>query len=334
MSSIYIFLKDIFIIFTPFVIIDIFFRHFYQTNIFSVISWWFKYHPEIEYKAPLFMGFAFMFFAFWVTIGFFTQTVSLSFSSETHDLVYIGTIEKGDSLFVKPENIHLPPIQYHAFGGAKPYYFTNIFRKAKFLRDKGSDRLGAPVSEYTFNKLFSTIIIMVALFPLLILVLHNLAYLVSIKAETVDFEPDIHTMDAFIALLTQWKLDPFKLIGITIGSIIFFFIFSYYSSNNDRIFDNRIIELPREITPGYEIEAIPINQKRRISESPGSSSFDTGFRTIIFKFNDIFPLPVYVSYYYDSAKRPNLEQLADINIKNGKRMKVKVLDDLSIEVVD
>ena len=56
-------------------------------------------------------------------------------------------------------------------------------------------------------------------------------------------------------------------------------------------------------------------------------------RTIIFKFEAGFTLPVYIAYKYDATQFPALEKLADNNIKHGVLMKVKILDDLSLDLV-
>ncbi len=334
MSMIYIWIKDIFLAIIPFVLANLFFKHFYQTNIFSVATWWYKYHSDVDYRAPLFIGLVFSFFAFWATIGFIGHTVSVAFHGETHTLLYIGDIEDNKSVFVKPKNIKMPIIEFRDFIGSSPYTFKNIFKRTKFLRDKGTDRLGAPVANFSFGNVLVSLSAMLILIPILLVVLHNFAYLVQIKAETLDFEPPIPTMDAFTSLLSNWNLTPYRLVFFSLGMLVTTILLNNITPKVKNVFGYRAIELPRVITPNHEMSVLPVAYKTHIIHISGSPETDTGYRTITFKVEKEFPIPVYISYYFKITSRPELATLALKNIKLKKEMQVRVLDNLMIEVID
>jgi len=331
---IYVYLKDTLSILLPFVLIHLFLQHFYQTSLFSVVIWWFKYFFKMDYKEVVLIGVFFTFFALWASIGSIIQSVSLVFHGEQHEMVYVGNTSENVSMLYHAKDLTLPPIKEYNFTPPTTS-FNNIFHKTTFLRDKDTHRIGAPKSQFSWGSLLQVIWVMLILAPIFLAVLHALAYPVSIKAETMDFYPDIPLGDAFTVLLQEYGITPLKFIFFPIVIIFLPLILPSFSNNEVTKFRaNRAISLPMEITPNYLINALPVNYFREIIDNISNGpDTDTGMRSIIFKFDQGFKIPVYVSYKYDSKKYPDLEKLAVNNIKHGIPMKVKITLDLGIELV-
>ncbi len=331
---IYVYLKDILSILLPFVLIHLLLQHFYQTSLFSVVIWWFKYFFKMDYKEVVLIGVFFTFFAFWASIGSVIQNVSLAFHGEQHEMVYVGNISEDQSLLYHAKDLTLAPIKEYNFT-LPTTSFHNIYHKITFLRDKDTDRIGAPKSQFSWGSLSQVIWVMLILSPIFLGVLHALAYPVSVKAETMDFYPDIPLGDAFTALLQRYGITPLKFVAFPIIVIFLPLILPSFSDNETSKFRaNRAISLPMEISPNYLINALPVNSFREIIDNISNGpDTDTGMRNIIFKFEEGFTIPVYVSYKYDSKQQPKLEELANSNIQHGIPMKVKIRSDLSIELV-
>ena len=332
---IYVYLKDTLSILLPFLLIHLFLQHFYQTSLFSVVIWWFKYFFKMDYKEVVLIGVFFTFFAFWASIGFIIQNVSLAFHGEQHEMVYVGNISENQSLFYHAKDLTLAPIKEYNFT-LPTTSFNNIYHKTTFLRDKNTNRLGAPKSQFSLGGLLQVIWVMLILAPLFLGVLHALAYPVSIKVETMDFYPDIPLGDAFTALLQRYGITPLTFVAFPIIIIFLPLILpSFSDSEASKFRADRAIPLPMKIIPSYEVNALPMNSFREIIDNiSNGTDTDTGMRSIIFKFEEGFEIPVYVSYKYNSKQQPKLEKLAYSNIQFGIPMKVKILDDLSIELVN
>ena len=332
---IYIYLKDTLSIVLPFVFIHLFLQHFYQTSLFSVVIWWFKYFLKMDYKEVVLIGVFFTFFAFWASVGSIIQNISLAFHGEKHEMVYVGNISENQSLLYHAKDLTLAPLKEYNFTQPTTS-FNNIYHKTTFLRDKDTDRLGAPLSQFSLGSLLQVIWVMLILAPIFLGVLHALAYPVSVKAETMDFYPDIPLGDAFTTLLQKYGITPLKFVAFPIIMIFLPLILPSFSDGKANKFRvNRDISLPMIISPNYEINALPVNSFREIIDNISNGpDTDTGMRSIIFKFEEGFKIPVYVSYKYDSKQQPKLEKLANSNIQHGIPMKVKVMDDLTIELVN
>ncbi len=334
LPMIYVYLKDTLSILLPFFLIHLFLQYFYQTSLFSVVIWWFKYFLKMDYKEVLLIGAFFTFFSFWASIGAIIQNISLAFHGEEHRMVYAGNIAENQSLLYHAKDLTLPPIKEYNFV-APALTFKNIYHETIFVRDKNTDRLGAPKTHFSLGSLLQVFWVMLILSPIFLGLLHALAYPVSISIETLDFSPKISLGDAFTAKLAQYGISPLKLVAFPIVMIFLpLFLPSFSDKDKNKFLVNKNLSLPIIITPNNQVSVLPIHSFREIIESiSDGQDTDTGIRNIIFKFKEDFKLPVYVSYQFDSKEFPELEQLADNNIKHGIPMKVKILDDLSLELV-
>jgi len=331
---IYVYLKDTVSILLPFLFIHLLLQYFYQTSLFSVATWWFKYFFKVEYKEVLLIGLFFTFFAFFTSIASIIQNISLAFYGEKHEMVYVGNISENESLLYHAKDLTLEPIKEYNFTHPTTS-FINIYHKTVFLRDKGTNRLGAPKSQFSLGSFLQVIWVMLILAPIFLAVLHALAYPVSVKSETMDFSPNIPLGDSFTALLQSYGITPLKFVAFPILVIFLPLILPNFSSNKTSEFrTNRAISLPIEIRSNHLVNVLPVNSFREIIDNISNGpDTDTGMRSIIFKFEEGFKIPVYVTYKYDSKQHPNLEELANNNILHGTKMQVKILEDLSIELI-
>jgi len=337
MLPVFVLIKDIVTILTPFVGMELYMRKVYNVDTIKVVTWWFKNHSTLDYdySGPALIPLFFCVFALFATIAHLIQAGSLAFHGENHQLLYIGDVKKDRSLFVDPDNLKAEPEKYSGFMGGFNYSFSTVFTQTIFKRDKGTDRLGATVKSFSFISLLTSFFLLLAfIFPTMG-VLHMYAYPVAVGLETASFDPAVPTMDAFNALLVGWKLGIIKVVFINSGLFIFLMVVS--SKMPSEMYGKQVLDLPTSIAPGETIKGQPILIKhhttRRSKSSGGYDDVDTGYRTIVFKFEEPFVIPVYASVYFDSTQEPTLENFAYEHIKSNSPLKLEILEDLGIKVI-
>ena len=337
MGSLFILVKEALAIFAPFIAMELYLRHFYQTGIVKCAIWWYKFRSEMDYLGLLLFIMLFIWFALYATFSHLVQAGALAFHGEQHRMVYIGDVNKERSLFVSADDLNSEPQKYSRFTKGFNYSFSTIYTETYFARDKGTDRLGVTINSFSFASLLTSFVMLAAFILPAMAAMHALAYPISIGLENTQFEPVVPAMEAFQKLLGRWNLNVVPMVFANFGILFLGIIAS--ANIKPETFGRQIINLPESITPGYEIEGLPIlvkhhTDRRSTGSRDGYSDVDTGFRTIVFKFEKDFPTPVYASTYYDSREKPGLGDLAYQNSQTNTKMKLKILDDLNIEVIN
>ena len=335
---IYVYLKDIFLILIPFILSNLIFQYFYQTNLLKVTIWWFKFHNEIPHQGILYIGLFFTYIIVWVSSGSIINKISWALHGEKHEMIYVGNPSKGEALLYPADNLKTSP-KIDKNLNTTTLTFENIYRKITYRRDKNSSRLGLLNAEakFSWSSLFSTTCFIIAFTPVFFALMHSFAYVVTMQLETIDFYPDKTWQEAWVNLYSPYGITLKKMLitscVLVFGPIILFTVLP--SNNSSRsAFGERAINLPMDIRPSYKVMGLPIDSYRVISKGvAGSKDRDTGFRVIIFKFSENFPKPVYVSLKYDSKEYPELEKQSDSDIKHGIPMKVRITNELGIELV-
>ncbi|KGJ94789.1 hypothetical protein [Colwellia psychrerythraea] len=335
----YVYLKDIFLILIPFILSNLVFQYFYQTNILKVTVWWFKYHNEIDHQGVLYIGLFFTYIIIWASTGSIINKISWALHGEKNQMIYVGDISKNEALLYPADNLQAPAVKDSNISGAS-FSFNRIYKKVTYLRDKGSTRLGLPSAggEFSWRGLFSTACFIAAFTPVFFALMHSFAYIVSMQLETMDFYPDKTWQEAWVNLYNPYGITLKKMMitscALIFGPIVLFTILPSKSSARSA-FGERVINLPMDIRPSNKVMGLPIESYRVINKGvAGSKDTDSGYRVIIFKFKDNFPKTVYVSLKFDSKQHPELEKQAENNIKHGIPMKVIITDNLGIELVN
>jgi len=318
---------------------EFYMRVIYHVGMYKVVIWWFKESHTLDYNygGPLLIGLFFSYLALFGTLAHLIQAGSLAFHGENHRLLYVGDVKKDRSLFISPDDLTAEPKKYSNFVGGFNYSFSTIFTETIFKRDKGTDRLGGTLKTFSFASLFASFVLLVAFLLPMMGVIHMYAHPVSIGLEVPPFDPKLPPVEVFDFLLKGWGLSFVKALFINFGLLILAVFVSSYTPSET--YGKQMINLPRDITPGYIIEGQPVLVKHHTSRQSNSSGdgysdVDTGFRTIVFKFEKDFPTAVYVSTYFDSREKPELGDLAYRNSQTNTPMKLMIQEDLSIKVVD
>lgn len=334
----FVYVKDFILVLLPFLLCQVVFQFFYQTSIYKVTLWWVNYHNEIDHQSVIFVGMLFVFLTIWATAGSVITKISYALSGEEYELVYVGNNMKHQALLYNANDLNAFPINDYNLPTAA-FSFENIYRKVTYKREKGSHRLGLPKTStgFPWSSVITSICFLIALTPVFLALTHSLAYVVSMKIEMVEFSPSFTWQEAWLKIFEPYGFSLKRMLLISgffiIGPMVTF-SFLPSSTTASQIYGERITPLPTIIRPNSELKALPIGSYKIITEGTGNATdSDTGRRVIIYKFDDVFLKPVYVSYMYDAKEQPNLEEIVGNNINNNIMMRVEILENLAIKPV-
>jgi len=339
MLQFFILFKNALMIFGPLIAIEFYMRVVYHLGLSKVVVWWFKDSHTLDenYGIPLLIGLFFSYLAVFAALALFIQMGSNFIIGEKHSAVYVGHDYKDRSLFVPADDVTREPKPDTTFVEGFNYSFNNVLTETIFIRDKGTDILGGTLKSYSLGSFISYLLLLITFLIPLLVVVHFYAYPVTANIPNSIYDANLDGMESFDLMLKSFGFGAVKLLFTFFGLLVLYF-FTAVKQQSKESYGPQIYNLPASIYSGNIIEGQPIHveyHKSQRSNSSGSySDYDNGYRTIVFKFEKDFPTPVYVSTYYDSREKPGLGDLAYQNSQSNTKMKLKILDDLSIEVVD
>lgn len=335
-------MKSIVSVLAPIFVMEWYLRTVYHVGLLKISGWWFKNHAtsDYDYAAPALIGLFFCLLAYFAMTSYLLHTASLAVHGEKLHYAYLGNEYPNQSVFVPADNFEVEPLRAgnHVsgddLGKSFNYSFSSVFTETIFEREKGTSGIGSEAKSFSFASLLQSVLLLIAFALPMMGILHAYAYPVAINLGSAGFDPSVSLGDAFNALLSGCKLTPVKAVLLNIGVFILIAVIAviniYVSPDT---YGKRLLELPNSIEPGNIIEARPLLLEHNIIRSEDAGNIDTGYRTIVFRFEKDFPVPVYVSAYFDSELEPGLSDLARRHIQNATPLKVKILEDLRIQVV-
>ena len=326
-------------IFGPLIAIEFYMRAVYHLGLSKVVVWWFKESHTLDsnYGIPLLIGLFFSYLAVFAALAHFIQMGAFIITAEKHQMVYVGHDYKDRSLFVPSDDLTQEPKSDTVFIEGFNYSFNTVLTETTFIRDKGTDILGATLNSYSFGSFVTSLILLITFLIPLLVVVHFYAYPATALIPGSLYDANLGGMDALDKMLKSIGFGVVKLLFTFFGLFVLYF-FTAVKQQSSETYGSQIYDLPASINSGNIIEGQPIHveyhKTQRTNSSGSLSDVATDFRTIVFKFEKNFPTAVYVSYHYDSEERPELSDLAYQNSKNNTKMKLRINDDLGIEVVE
>ena len=80
---------------------QLYFQHYYQIDLLSIIDWWLTYSSYTNLEVPVIMGLAFTVFVFYGQIYAISRNVSALFPGKHVELIYTGSISSTEAQFSK-----------------------------------------------------------------------------------------------------------------------------------------------------------------------------------------------------------------------------------------
>lgn len=319
----------------PLILLHLIFLYFYQTNIFSIASWWFKNHAKTGYFGLAMMGLFFASLLVWVSFSSIIRDVTIAFNSETHEMIYVGEVEKNTSHLYHANNTQLAPIaSLNTFDNNLS--FAPIYRTVTFKSDSRTQRLGVKnkFNSFSLISFLQTVLLIIGYAPLFLIVAH--AFALGPQIDEVDSE--LTWGESFWQVYKPYGLN---LKNLLVGSSLFIFgpiiLIAFLPSNNQfgspPVLKDRAIGLPSFIHPGKRLFVEPVSSyKVTVEGIENNNDIETNARVVIFKFEEGFSIPVYVSYHFSAEKHPTLFSTVNRLIESKRLMAVKIQADLSLKV--
>lgn len=255
-----------------------------------------------------------------------------------NDYIYLGNNQKFSALYLQDKmlNVQLykvtsPDIEYN-------FSFDNVGRKQRFVKHDGDiSELGASAELFTLGRLFTYIWISGLFIIPLMGTLHA-----CISALKQDLTPTdvVFSYDWKSSFDSFWGHYGVSVGSLLIASVVLLIFTSIWSARFPRQrFGARSKALPLSVRAGVVLDAKPvaidvIEKNRFIGKYDKVETiyYDTQHRNITFEFTSFFKHPIYVT----AVLPPDdlyLEAKIEENISSSRLMQVRVLDDLTIELV-
>ena len=163
-------------------------------------------------------------------------------------------------------------------------------------------------------------------------VIHALSY--PMYTDINGENPYLHgeAMKAFETVLFDFKTSKGLSVLILFGGL---FLGMYFGG---KLPDDKkslpVTPIPLHIKEGKSITAIPlevnIHYETRKNNDDTTSTYDSGFRHAIFRFDKGFDPSVYLTIYFDTTTYPKLEDKISSNIDNQVMMNLVIDENLGI----
>lgn len=331
-----VFVKDIFAVLTPFVLIELYTRYIYNLSWVKVVPWWFKNHGEVEsgVLGASIIAVFFALFAVWVTFGHMTQTAYLLAFGEDHKLIYLGNHAEGKSQLIQTTQRGEQEVIKTSYRDHYNYSFDTIYTQAIFEREQGTSRIGSAKEAYSLYTVVRSAVFLTLFSLILIAAIHALIHPVASQLQSLAIPSDMDALQSFDEIFRPLggSVLRFSIAGFGILFLLAFVLIIAPSSE----YGPRVKSLPSGYISQATVVGMPIVQKRKISTSRlpsgGTRDTDTGYRDTVFRFDQGFPEPVFVTLRYHQNDYPDAEISISQNIDQGRSMQLELTDQLMLKL--
>jgi|GEM_PF-6220989 len=323
--------KSLIAVLAPFVLLDVYLQHYYSVHLHQMVLWWAGNWRLLEH---------FWFITFWslLTLIFSAMLVTgmlirtyLLVLGEDHRLIYAGNVNAHMAEYYFADHSHQPPV----VASSTAHYntsFKTLYGVDHFRKDPGTRRAGIPIKDYHPFSILSRLCLTIALFSILIPLLHIYAYPPELGAGADNPLDSREGLDQFLG---QWGLSMGHLLFAMFSGFIVGMIFKPLAPHQPE--ESSIQPLPGAIRPGARIRGLPISQEivRRSGRKDSHDAHrivDTGYRYAVFRFADGFQMPANVTLHYHQNQHPNWEQTIEEAIKSQRPLQLEIIEDLGIKL--
>ncbi len=263
-----------------------------------------------------------VFFAgFWYACKFAIDFAILYYNHEVYSVMFYGT--DGSSYYFMSsdfsQKIVLP------FFGVQGDSFNEIYREVNIIKST----LGEEQVERT--SIFMPISIFAHIWPITVLFLAYIKFLENVVIDIYKFDEVSRDFSRPAPPTILSEIEDKAIIKLVASLIPLFFIYAYAEYNiTDKLLD-RGHPLPMTIAVGEHIDAKPIAAHKimdsyfnKNGKHETRKTYDTGYRSVLFKFEEGFEAPVYVTDHFYADKNPGYYEYVLLKIKENEAMSIKL----------
>ena len=329
------YLKEIIIWSLPFYALHIYLEKIYHISLGQLFFWWTKNFSNTESSTAIIVSFILIFLLFSLPFTSLINSFYLTLFGEKQTLIYLGNPSANTSMYYKKTDSSKTPFQGYNIDKKYSFSFNELNKPKYFIKDPGTENVvGQKNKRLHATAIISTFFFMIFLLLPALGVIHALAYPMYIDINGTSSYLGGDTMKAFELILLNFKITKGLSVLILFGGLFLGMYFGGKMPNDKNTL--AVTPIPSSIKQGNNITAMPIEvnihyETRRNSDDT-TSTYDSGFRHAIFRFDKGFDPSVYLTFYFDSTANPKPEEKINSNIDNKVMMNLVINEDLGIRL--
>lgn len=333
MWNMFSYLKEIILWSLPFYALHIYIKSIYHVSLGQLLLWWTKNFSDTESSTAIIISFILIFLLFSLPVTSLMNSLYLSLFGEKQTLVYLGNPSSSISMYYKVNDISKTPFQGYNVDKKYSFSFNELNKLKYFIKDPGTENIvGQKNKRLHATAIISTFFFMIFLLLPALGVVHAFAYPMYVDLNGENAYLHGEAMKAFEIVLLDFKITKGLSVLILFGGL---FLGIYFGGKMpDKKNSLPSTPVPSLIKEGKNISAMPIevniHYEDRTNSDNTTSTYDSGFRHAIFRFDKGFDPSVYLTIYFDTAAYPKLEDKISSNIDNQVRMNLVIDENLRI----
>lgn len=329
------YIKEIIIWSLPFLFLHIYLKNVYQISFGQLLVWWFKNFTSADSSTAISISFILIFLLFCLPLTSLMNSFYLGLFGEKQTLVYLGNPSSSISMYYNISDISKRPFQGYNIDQKYNFKFTNLNKLKYFIKDPGTNNIvGQKNIRLHATAITSTFFFMIFFLLPVLGAIHAFSYpmYIDLHGETTHLKGDV--MKAFEIVLLDFKISKGLSALILFGGLILAMYFG--GRMPDETSSLAVTPIPGFIKEGASIKGIPVEINIRYEEVKNNdgttSTHDSGFRYVIFRFDKGFNPSVYLTLYFDLENYPSLEDRIKSNIASKTEMPLAINEDLGVRL--
>lgn len=327
------YIKEIIIWSLPFYALHIYLKNTYHISLGQILVWWPKNFSNIESSTAIIVSFIFIFILFCLPITSLMNSFYLNLFGEKQTLIYLGNSSESTSVYYKNHDLKKKAFEGYNIDQAYNFSFNDINKSKNFIKDPGTTSIvGQKNKRLHITAVLSTFFFMMFFLIPVLGAIHAFSYPMYIDLNVGSENLQGEAFKAFETILLNFKVTKGYSVIILFGSL---FLALFFSANiPDDKNSSRITPLPSYIKVGNKLDAVPIEiniaYSKKTNDDGSTTTYDSGFRNAIFKFDKGFSPSVYVALHFDGNKSSVKEDEIRDNINSKTKINLVIDDDLQL----
>lgn len=327
------YIKEIIIWSLPFYALHIYLEKIYHISLGQLLIWWAKNFTSTESSTAITVSFIFIFLLFCLPTTSLINSFYLSLFGEKQTLVYLGNHSQNNSMYYKQSDITKHTLEGYNIDKSYSFSFSELNKVKYFIKDPGTNEIvGQKNKRLHLTAILSTFFFMMFFMIPVLGVIHAFAYpmYIDINGNSAHFHGE--AMQAFEAVLLDFKITKGMSVFILFGGLL---LAIYFGGQVPKEKDSlSVTPLPTNIKEGATINALPIEinivYEKLTNDDGTTSSYDSGFRTVIFRFDKGFSPAVYLALNFDTNIYSKLENIITESISTQTTMMLLIDENLGV----
>ena len=323
------YIKEIIFWSLPFYFLHLYIKSVYHISLGQLVSWWAKNFSHTESSTAIIVSFILIFLLFCLPFTSLMNSFYLGLFGEKQTLVYLGNSSASNSMYYKEYDFKKSTFEGYNIDQSYNFSFKGVNKLKYFIKDPGTNNIvGQKNKRLHPTAILSTFFFMVFFLLPALGVIHALTYPMYIDLNGSNAYFHGAAGKAFEIVLLDFKITKGISVFILFGGLFMALFFS--GKMPDEKDSLPITPIPSHIKPYENISGTPIEinilYDKKTNDDGSTTTYDSGYRNVIFKFDKGFKSSVYVTLNFDTKAYPELKEKIESNIASRIEM-ILVIDE-------